>query len=197
MFGNILDVLTTIVITFYLLLYHKNLGRYISFLFGSDSHRASEVVSQIEARLGSWVRGELFLMLAVGLVTYVGLIALGVHSALPLAILAGILEIVPNIGPTISAVPAILVALTIHPVTALGTASLYFVVQFLENHLLVPKIMQKAVGVNPLVSIISLMAGFRLAGPVGAVVAIPLLLILHSFGREFFSLKKIEGLGGE
>lgn len=196
-FGNIVNVLTTIVITFYLLLYHSNLGRYASFLFGSDRHRATQIVSQIESRLGSWVRGQLLLMLLVGLFTYAGLVAMGVQSALPLAILAGVLEIVPNIGPIISAIPAILVAVTIHPITALGTASLYFVIQFLENHFLVPKIMQKAVGVNPLVSILSLMAGFRLAGPIGAILALPLILILHSLGREFLSLKKLEGLGGE
>ena len=82
-------------------------------------------------------------MLAVGALTYIGLSILGVEIALPLAILAGILEIVPNIGPTISAVPAVLVALTIHPLTALATVALYFLVQLVENNLLVPKIMQK------------------------------------------------------
>jgi len=197
LFSNLINVLTTIVITFYMLLYHTHLGRYAGVLFGSDHRRATELISQIEMRLGNWVRGQLLLMFVVGLFTYAGLIALGVQSALPLAILAGFLEIVPNIGPIVSAIPAILVALTIHPLTALGTTSLYFVVQFLENNLLVPKIMQRAVGVNPLISIISLMAGFRLAGPIGAILAIPTLLILHSLGREFFTLKKLERLGGE
>ena len=90
-----------------------------------------------------------------------------------------------------------MVALTIHPLVAAGTTSLYFIVQFLENHLLVPKIMQQAVGVNPLVSIIALMSGFRLAGPTGAILALPVILILQSLGREFFSFKRLSGLGGE
>ena len=136
--------------------------------------------------MGSWVRGELTLMLAVGIFTYIGLSILGVEIALPLAILAGILEIVPNIGPIISAVPAVLVALTIHPLTALATASLYFLVQLAENNFLVPKIMQKAVGVNPLISILGLMIGFRLAGPAGAILALPSIIVIHTIGLEYF-----------
>ena len=196
-FSNLLDVLTTIVVTFYLLLYHKNLGVYTNFIFGTGAHKAGEIIAHIESRLGAWVRGELTLMLVVGLMTYFGLIALGVEIALPLAILAGFLELVPNIGPVIAAVPAVLTALTIHPLTAAGTVSLYFVVQFLENHFLVPKVMQKAVGVNPLISILSLMAGFRLAGPTGAVLAIPVILILQTIGLHFLSFKRLEKLGGE
>ena len=187
LFGNLLAVLTTLVMTFYLLLERKHLNNYISTIWeGDKSARISKTVNEIERRLGSWVRGELVLMLAVGTLTYIGLSILGVEIALPLAILAGILEIVPNIGPTISAVPAALVALTIHPLTALATVALYFLVQLVENNLLVPKIMQKAVGVNPLVSIVGLMIGFRLAGPAGAVLAIPIIIVVHIIGLEYF-----------
>lgn len=187
LFGNLLAVLTTLVMTFYLLLERKHLNNYLSTIWeGDKSARISKTVNEIERRLGSWVRGELVLMLAVGTLTYIGLSILGVEIALPLAILAGILEIVPNIGPTISAVPAALVALTIHPLTALATVALYFLVQLVENNLLVPKIMQKAVGVNPLVSIVGLMIGFRLAGPAGAVLAIPIIIVVHIIGLEYF-----------
>ncbi len=187
LFGNLLAVLTTLVMTFYLLLERKHLNNYLSTIWeGDKSVHISKTVNEIERRLGSWVRGELILMLAVGALTYIGLSILGVEIALPLAILAGILEIVPNIGPTISAVPAVLVALTIHPLTALATVALYFLVQLVENNLLVPKIMQKAVGVNPLVSIVGLMIGFRLAGPAGAVLAIPIIIVTHIIGLEYF-----------
>ena len=187
LFGNLLAVLTTLVMTFYLLLERKHLNKYLSSIWGGDkSVQISKTVNEIERRLGSWVRGELVLMLAVGTLTYIGLLILGVDIALPLAILAGILEIVPNIGPTISAVPAVLVALTIHPLTALATASLYFLVQLAENNFLVPKIMQKAVGVNPLISILGLMIGFRLAGPAGAILALPSIIVIHTIGLEYF-----------
>lgn len=191
-FGNLLTVLTTLVIAFYLLLERKDLDKYLALLLGKDKpEKISKIINEIERRLGGWVRGEIVLMIVVGLFTYFGLSILGVESALPLAIIAGILEIVPNIGPIISAVPAVLIALIIHPFTALATASLYFLIQLLENNLLVPKVMQQAVGVNPLISILGLLMGLEVAGPAGAVLAIPLIIVIQTIGLEVFSHKKI------
>jgi predicted PurR-regulated permease PerM len=193
-FGNLLTVFTTLVITFYFLLERKHLDRYLGILLGSRSpEKVSKTIDKIEKRLGGWVRGQLFLMLSIGVMTYIGLLILGVDSALPLAILAGLLEVVPNIGPTVSAVPAILVALTIHPLTALATAALYFLVQILENNFMVPHVMQRAVGVNPLISILGLIIGFRLSGPAGAVLAIPLVIVIQTIGVEAFSKKLVPG----
>lgn len=194
-FNNLISVLTTLFITYYLLLERRNLDKYLAALLGNEKPiKVNKVINEIERRLGGWVRGELVLMLTVGIVTYIGLTILGVDSALPLAILAGLFEIIPNIGPLISAVPAVLVALTIHPFTALATVALYFLVQLAENNLLVPKVMQRAVGVNPLISIIGLMTGFRLAGPAGAILAIPLIIVIQAIGLEAFSLKNLEHL---
>lgn len=184
-FSNIITVFTTLVISFYLLLERKRLEHYLESLLGHErSPLVVKTISQIESRLGNWVRGELILMLVVGLLTYTGLLLLGIDIALPLAVLAGILELIPNIGPTISAVPAVLIALTIHPFTALATVALYFLVQLLENNLLVPKVMQKAVGINPLVSILALLIGFRLGGPAVAVLAIPIVLVVHTLFKS-------------
>ncbi len=180
-FGNLLSVFTTLVISFYMLLERRNLDEIASSVFGHDNQgKVSKIITTIETRLGGWVRGEIVLMFSIGIMTYVGLSLLGVEIALPLAIIAGILEVVPNIGPTISAVPAVLVALTIHPFTAIATVALYILIQLLENNLLVPHIMRRAVGVNPLVSILSLMIGLRLAGPAGAVLAIPLVIVAQT-----------------
>ena len=194
-FGNLLTVFTTLVITFYLLLERKHLDKYLSALLGKDTPtQIGHVINEIERRLGGWIRGELFLMFVVGLFTYVGLVILGVDIALPLAIIAGVLEIVPNIGPTISAVPAVLIALTIHPLTALATVALYFLVQIIENNFLVPKVMEKAVGVNPLISILGLLIGLKIAGPAGAVLAIPLIIVIQTIGLEAFSFKRLSDL---
>ncbi len=191
LFGNVINVFTTLVITFYLLLERQNLDKYLQMLLGDGQpERVLKIVARIESRLGGWVRGELVLMLAVGVMTYVGLWLLGVKITLPLAILAAILEIVPNIGPTISAVPAVLVALTINPIIAASTVALYFVVQILENHFLVPNVMRKAVGVNPLVSVLGLIVGFKLAGPAGAVLAIPLVIVVEAVVVEILARKK-------
>lgn len=191
LFGNVISVFTTLVITFYLLLERQNLDKYLKLLFGEDRlATVVKTVNLIESRLGGWVRGELVLMFSVGAMTYLGLLLLGVDIALPLAILAAILEIIPNIGPTISAVPAVLVALTINPIIAAATVALYFVVQILENNFLVPNVMRRAVGVNPLVSVLGLIIGFKLAGPAGAVLSIPLVIIVQTVSRETLTRKK-------
>ena len=180
-FGNLLSVFTTLVISFYMLLEHKNLDEVLGSVFGHEhQEKVSKIIQTIESRLGNWVRGEMILMFSIGIMTYVGLSILGVEIALPLAIIAGLLEVIPNIGPVVSAVPAILVALTIHPLTAAFTALMYLLVQLLENNLLVPNVMRKAVGVNPLVSILGLLVGFKLAGAAGAVLAIPLVIVIET-----------------
>jgi predicted PurR-regulated permease PerM len=155
-----------------------------------------EIVFHIETKLGNWIRAELLLMTAIGTMTYIGLVLLGIDTALPLALLAGMLEIIPSIGPIISAVPAVIIALVIHPLLGLSTIALYFLIQFLENNLLVPQIMQKTTGVNPLISLLGLMVGFRLGGTVGAVLAIPTILVIQTLGLRFFSLSRLEKISG-
>lgn len=189
-FSNIIVVFSVLIITFYLLAERKNLDKYLLVLFGDDGEkRAKKFVDHLEVRLGGWVRGEITLMSIIGVLTYIGLRLLGIPYALPLAIFAGILEAVPNIGPVISAIPGVVIALTISPVMGLATAALYFLVQQLENSLIVPKVMQKATGVNPLVTILSLAIGFQLAGPLGAILAVPIVIVVHVFAVEFIFSK--------
>ena len=111
--------------------------------------------------------------------TYIGLALLHIEFALPLAIIAGILEIVPMIGPIISAVPAVLLALAISPVLALSVAVLYIIVQQIENNIFVPIVMKRSVGLSPLVTILSLLIGARLDGIGGAVVSVPIVLVFQ------------------
>lgn len=171
--NNIFSVLTIMVITFYMLLERKTIDNHVPDKF-------KEVITKTEKNLGAWLRGELILMAVVGILTYIGLLILGVDSALPLALLAGLLEIIPTFGPTISAVPAVLVALTISPVVAVATGVLYWLVQLLENNLLVPKIMAHALGVSPVIVFLGLMIGFRLNGPGGAIMAVPVIIVLKT-----------------
>lgn len=194
-FSNLIGVFTVLVITFYLLLERKNLDRYLLVLFGQGGEKQAKSFSdKLEIRLGGWVRGELMLMTIIGVITYVGLFLLGIPYALPLAILAGLLEIVPTIGPIISSIPAILLALTVSPVTALATAALYFIVQQAENVFILPKVMQKATGVNPLVTIVALGVGLKLAGVIGAVLAVPILIVLHLLALEVFFVRHLRTL---
>ncbi len=187
-FSNILVITIIFVITFYLLLEHKNAARYSFFLFGEKSNqKALQVLELLENRLGSWVGAQFLLMFIVGLLSYFGYLALGLEYALPLALAAGLLEVIPNIGPTITALLATLAGLTVSPLIALAALAWGLVVQQLENNLIVPKIMKEAVGINPLVTILSLAIGFKLAGIPGALLAIPFYLTLEVILTALFT----------
>ena len=179
--NNIIGLLTFLVILFYLIMERKNLKKYLLFLFGQNAkeEHAEIFISKLEHKLGGWVRGQLILMLIVGFMSYLGLTFLGVEYAIPLAFLAGLLEVIPTLGPILSAIPAVLVALGGSPVLALATLALYILIQQLENNLIVPKVMSKAVGLSPLIVILALMAGFKIAGIAGAVLSIPTVLLLE------------------
>jgi predicted PurR-regulated permease PerM len=190
-FSNLVGIIALFFITFYLLLERKNLNQYLIMIFGQEKEKeATILINKIEKRLGGWVRGELTLMVLIGLMSYIGLRLLGVEFALPLAILAGLLEILPNIGPVISAIPAILTGLMISPMMALAIMALYFLIHQSENALVAPKVMQKVVGLNPLVTILSLTIGFKLAGVSGAILAVPTVLVIQEITSWFWSLKR-------
>lgn len=192
-FGNLLAFFILLVITFYLLLERKNLNRYLLIIFGKkDEGKAERLIDKVEERLGGWIRAEVTLMAFIGIITYLGLRLLGTEFALPLALLAGVLEIVPNIGPVLASIPAILAGLAISPLLALAVAALYFLIQQVENVWLVPKVMEKVAGVNPLVTILTLAIGFKLAGALGAVLSVPIVLVAQVVIAEFFSAKNLQ-----
>lgn len=189
--GNIIVVFTILVFTFYLILERKNLKRHLTMAFGDDGEAKAEVfVDKVERRLGQWIRGQLFSMSLVGILCYAGLKLLGIEFALPLAILAGLFEIIPNMGPIVSAIPAMIIALATAPSLALGVAALYFVVQQLQAQVITPNVMHQAIGFNPLVTMIALMAGYTLGGIGGAVLGIPLLLVLQVIWETVYASKK-------
>lgn len=191
-FSNIATIIALGVITFYLLLERKNFDHYFSVWFGKEKEKEIEkIIDLIEMRLGNWVRGELLLMLFIGSLNYIGFVIIGIDYSLPLALLAFLFEIIPSIGPILAAIPAILVALTISPFHALATLGWCFLVQQIENSFLVPRIMKKVAGVNPLVSLLSLAVGFKLAGVGGAILAIPIYIILEIVGTRIISSRRI------
>jgi predicted PurR-regulated permease PerM len=194
-FTNLISLLTLIVITFYLMLERKNFGRYLTVLFGEKKGKEFEIlIEKIEKRLGGWIRGELSLMVIVGVLSFAGLRLLGIEFALPLAIFAGFLEIVPNIGPIVSAIPAMISGFAISPFMGVAVGALYFLIQQIENNLIVPRVMHKMAGVNPLITILSLAIGFKLAGVLGAILAIPVVLIIYVLASDFFRSESFKNL---
>ena len=173
-FGGIFSTLTVLIVSFYMLFYHESFKRSVAKLFHKDEHEhVLETLNKINEKLGAWLRGQLILSIVIFLLTYIVLSLLGVPFALPLALIAGLLEVVPTLGPILAAVPAVIVALTVSPTLAIVVAASYFFVQMLENNLLVPKIMERAVGLNPVIVIIGVMVGANLLGVAGALLSIP------------------------
>ncbi len=173
-FSNALSFLTVLIFAFYFLIdFDKMRNHFVELFPAKHQGRVKKTIAEIETNLGRWLRGQVTLMLVVGSMTYIGLTILKIDYALPLALIAGSLEIVPMIGPMVAAVPALLVGFATSFVSGLGVLSLYIIVQQLENNLIVPRVMQKAVGFNPVLTMILLLIGAKLLGVVGALLAVP------------------------
>ncbi len=193
LFSGLLSAVSIAVFTFYLLLekesFHGSILRFIPWISRSQKKELTTLSNEIQVRLGHWARGQILLCFAVGLVTYIGLTLLQVPFALPLAVIAGLFEIVPIIGPIISAVPAIIVTLAVEPDKAIFVVALYLLIQQLENSFIVPQVMRKAIGLSPIVTLLALMIGEKLMGTTGALLALPTSCALFVI-LEYYSKKK-------
>jgi predicted PurR-regulated permease PerM len=173
-FSFLIEFVTVIIISVYLMIDRDKILHFFTRLFKLDNDKFTYTYEQIEGQLGSWVRGQLLLGVIVGFFTWFGLTMLDVKFALPLGFLAGILEIVPVIGPIITAVPITLIGFSISPVTGLLCLGLCVFIQQAESHLLVPSVMKRAVGLSPVVTLISLLIGSKLLGLMGSIIAVPI-----------------------
>ena len=138
-----------------------------------------ELVDDAQQRVGSFIRAQTILCIIIGLLALVAYLIIGMPYALTLALIAGILEAVPMIGPTLGAVPAILVAISISPLTALWVVIASILIQALENNLIVPKVMDEAMGIHPMLTLLSLATFGSLLGLPGALLAIPIAALLQ------------------
>jgi len=144
-----------------------------------------ELITEIEEKVGGFVLGQGFLCLVVGIMALAAYLVIGLPYALVLAVIAGILEAVPIFGPILGAVPALMIALSINPTKAVWVLAATLIIQELENHLLVPRVMKRSVGVNSLVTLLALLAFTSLLGLMGAILAIPMAAIIQLFVDRF------------
>jgi len=147
------------------------------------------IVRIVERVFSQWIRAQVFLGITVGVGTFAGLLILNAtvdpifgRFALLLAVIAGVFELLPIIGPILAAIPAVLLAMTAGPQAALAALVLYLLVQQLENNLLVPKIQGDAVELHPSAVMFSLVVGGAIAGLLGAILALP----ITAAGRNVF-----------
>ncbi|MBU2566349.1 AI-2E family transporter [Patescibacteria group bacterium] len=173
-FGGIAAFVIVLVIAFYLVV-QEDKARVMVREWISPKHRkfALRLIDHLQIQISRWLSGQLMLSLIIALMTYVALALIGVRGALVLALFAGMLEFVPYLGPILSGIPIVFVAFTQSTTTGFLALGALVVIQQSENHLIVPKVMQKAVGLNPLISILSMLTGATLFGLTGALLAIP------------------------
>ncbi|PIR93776.1 hypothetical protein COT97_04795 [Candidatus Falkowbacteria bacterium CG10_big_fil_rev_8_21_14_0_10_39_11] len=173
-FGGIFSLIILLVLTFYLLIEEDAVKKALMTIVPSEyQSQVNYTISRMQLKISSWFKGQVVLSFLISLLVYVGLTILGVEYALVLALLAFFGEFIPYVGPFFAALPAILISLFVSPLLALFTALLFILIQQIENHVLVPKVMQKAVGLNPIICILALLIGARVASVIGVILAIP------------------------
>ena len=151
---------------------------------------AKELLLRIKKKIGDWLKGQLTLCLTVFFLVYAGLSLLGVKYALLLALFCGIAEFIPLIGPLIGEIPAVFFSFFQSPVLAVWVIIFYFVVQQFDANFLAPKIMGRALGLNPVIIILSILTAINLAGLPGVLIAMPLAAILSIVVQDFISQRQ-------
>jgi predicted PurR-regulated permease PerM len=168
-------LITLLALVFFWLTERPRLQRY-ALAFAPEHRRAGlrDAWNEIETRLGMWARGQLVLMATIGVATGIAYTLLGLPGALLLALIAALTEVIPIVGPLIGAIPALLVATTISPQTAILTLAIYLLIHGIEGNVLVPVVMRNTVGLSPFLVLVSLLAGGAAGGVLGAIVAVPI-----------------------
>jgi predicted PurR-regulated permease PerM len=183
--GGAFGVLTVLIVTFYLLVDADSIVVTFLRLFPqSERPRVHDACRRVSTKVSAWLGGQLLLAAIIGSTAALGLWLMGVPYFYVLALVAAVGEMIPVVGPLIAAIPAIIVALTVSPALALGVAIFFIVQQQVENHVLVPKVMERQVGVSAVSVILALLLGGSLLGIVGAILAVPTAAILQVLFQE-------------
>jgi predicted PurR-regulated permease PerM len=182
-FGGLFSFILIVVLSFYLLVQEDGVARFLGLITPVKNEKyVVDLWKRSQKKIGQWMQGQLLLGILVAVLVYLGLMVLGIKNALLLAVLTGILEIIPVFGPVLASIPAILSALASGGITAgLLVTGLYLIVQQFENHLIYPLVVKKIVGVSPIIVIISLIIGAKLAGFLGVVLSVPVVSALMEF----------------
>lgn len=178
-FSSIVDIVVIFFVSIYTLVAAPQMRRFILSLFpeGPDD-RVIGVLAEMSNAMGGYFRGVAINSIIIGLLTYLGMLIIGVHFPLVLGILAGSLELVPMIGPVIAAIPMVITALLQSPTLALIALVYAIAMHQFENQILVPNIMRSQTDISPLLVILALISGYTVGGVIGALTAIPIVAAL-------------------
>ena len=190
-FGGVIAFIAVLIMTYYMVTEESGMKRVFRSLAPLKYQPfINDLITKIQSKMGGWLRGQLLLLLIVAVMSYVGLVLLGIKYALVLALFAGLMEFIPIIGSTIAMVPAAFIAFTQSPTKGILTIALFIVVQQLENNIIVPRVMKSTTGIHSVVTIIVLLIGAKIAGLLGIILAIPVPLILTTAYQDIFGKKR-------
>lgn len=185
-FGGVLSLVLIVIVSFYLSVQEGGIEHFLRVVTPFRHQRyAVGLWRRTQEKIGKWMQGQLLLMLIMALLVYLGLTIIGVKHALLLAVLAALFELIPVFGPVLSSIPAIASGFSDGGLTtALIVGGLYVVIQQFENHLIYPLVVNKVVGVPPLLVILALIAGGTLFGFLGVLLAVPIAAALMEFTTD-------------
>jgi len=180
-FGGIMSFVLIVVFSFYFAINEKGIEEFLRVLTPKEyEDYVLNLWKRSQEKIGLWMQGQLLLAVLIAVLVYLGLMILGVPHALALAVIAGVFELIPVFGPVLSAIPAIAIAFVTGGLPlALAAVALYLIIQQFENHLIYPLVVTKVVGVPPIISILALLVGAKLAGILGILLSIPLAAVLQ------------------
>ena len=171
---TVFSIITTIVLTFFLIYdYERLLDLFLHLIPAKEKTNVKELLEEVSIVIGKYIRGNVLISLICGAIVFIGLTFLHVPFALPLAVFAAILDLLPLVGQTIGAVPAVIIAFGVSPLTGLLVIILHLLYQQVENAVLSPMIYNKALNLFPAVSFLSVLIGGSLFGVLGAFLALP------------------------
>ena len=188
--NGLANFIIVLFLTFFITIDQKLVDKFIINLFPNKYEKYLEnKFVNIKHKVACWLRGQLLLMLAVGVLTYIGLVAIGIDYAFTLSLFAALTELIPVVGPLIAWVVAIPIAANASGSMILWTTIVYLLVQRLENSLLVPMIMKKTTGLHPIIVVFALLAGFQFLGILGVIISVPIMTILSIFFNDYLPKK--------
>lgn len=200
-FNGLFNMMLVLIITFFMVLNKRHTTNFFQSLFPHKySAYISEKTKQISIRIGEWIRGQLLLALSMAVLTFIIFKIIGLNYALTLSMVSALGEFIPYLGPLITFISAALIALNQDPVLVLWLIPAYVVIQFLEGNIMVPLIIGKSVGLNPIVVLFALLAGGTIGaklgdgsiglGLVGMIIAVPVANIISLFVEDYTGRKK-------
>ncbi len=184
--AGLLNMVMVLFITFFIVIDKQNLHTFFLSLFPSrHGGYLSKKIHTIQEKIGDWIRGQLLLSISMGIITFVAFKVLGIKYATTLALISGISEFVPYLGPIVTFASAALIAINQGMTTFLLLIVVYIIIQTVEGNVLVPLIMSKSVGINPIIVIIAMLIGWQFLGILGMIIAVPLAKIVSIFVEDY------------